>query len=97
MGQPAEEFDVVGFEKKLNNLKDTQESIQSVSSWCLQHRANHKKIVSSWLNVLKQAKMEQRLTLFYLANDVIQYSKRKQYEFVESWGTTLQRATTMVR
>lgn len=37
------------------------------------------------------------MTLFYLANDVIQYSKRKNYEFVESWGTALQRATTMVR
>lgn len=42
-------------------------------------------------------KVEHRLTLFYLANDVIQYSKRKNFEFVESWGTTLQRATTMVR
>lgn len=42
-------------------------------------------------------KVEHRLTLFYLANDVIQYSKRKHYEFVESWGTALQRATTMVR
>lgn len=43
------------------------------------------------------AKVEQRLTLFYLANDVIQYSKRKNYEFVESWGTTLQKATPLVR
>lgn len=37
------------------------------------------------------------MTLFYLANDVIQHSKRKNYEFVESWGTSLQRATTLVR
>jgi hypothetical protein len=42
-------------------------------------------------------KVEHRLTLFYLANDVIQHSKRKNYEFVESWGTSLQRATTLVR
>lgn len=42
-------------------------------------------------------KIEQRLTLFYLANDVIQYSKRKNFNFVESWGTALQKATTMVR
>lgn len=42
-------------------------------------------------------RVEHRLTLFHLANDVIQYSKRKNYEFVESWGTTLQKATTMVR
>ncbi|CAG2059334.1 unnamed protein product [Timema podura] len=85
------------FEKKLAQLKDTQESIQSLSSWCLQHRSQHKKIVSCWLRVLKKVKVEHRLTLFYLANDVIQYSKRKNYEFVESWGTALQRATPMVR
>lgn len=42
-------------------------------------------------------RVETRLTLFYLANDVIQYSKRKNLEFVESWGTALQKATTMVR
>lgn len=42
-------------------------------------------------------KIESRLTLFYLANDVIQHSKRRNYEFVDSWGTTLQRATTLVR
>lgn len=138
------EFDSVDFEKRLTNLKDTQESIQVLSSWCLQNRSHHKKIVTSWLLVLKQGKnfiysqsivsamptlnntiislkwekhlswklktfinfndfisflvkVEHRLTLFYLANDVIQYSKRKNYEFVESWGTALQRATTMVR
>lgn len=28
---------------------------------------------------------------------MIQYSKRKNYDFVDSWGTALQRATTMVR
>ena len=42
-------------------------------------------------------KTESRLTLFYLANDVIQYSKRKNYEFVDGWATALQRATPMVR
>lgn len=42
-------------------------------------------------------KIESRLTLFYLANDVIQHSKRRNYEFVDSWGTSLQKATTLVR
>lgn len=42
-------------------------------------------------------RVDHRLVLFYLANDVIQYSKRKRYEFVECWATALQRATTMVR
>ncbi|XP_021701197.1 uncharacterized protein LOC5571655 isoform X4 [Aedes aegypti] len=93
----AGEFDVPAFEQKLKELKDTQDSIQQLSAWCLQRRTHHKKIVSSWLNVLKQVKVENRLTLFYLANDVIQYSKRKNYEYVDSWGTYLQKATTLVR
>lgn len=42
-------------------------------------------------------KIESRLTLFHLANDVIQNSKRKNYEYVDSWGTYLQKATTLVR
>lgn len=93
----TEEFDVDLFETRLESLKDTQEGIQQVSKWCLAHRGHHKKIVSSWLNVFKRVRVEHRLVLFYLANDVIQYSKRKRYEFVESWATALQKATTMVR
>lgn len=96
MGE-SEEFNTLTFEKKLMQLKDTQESIQGLSSWCLKQRSHHKKIVASWLNVLKRVKVEQRLVLFYLANDVIQYSKRKNYEFVESWGLNLQKATPLVR
>lgn len=49
------------------------------------------------INCLILVKIEHRLALFYLANDVIQHSKRKNYEFVASWGTTLQKATTLVR
>ncbi|XP_053691520.1 uncharacterized protein LOC128740036 isoform X2 [Sabethes cyaneus] len=96
-GSGGGDFDVPGFEQRLRDLKDTQDSIQQLSAWCLQRRSHHKKIVSSWLNVLKQVKVESRLTLFYLANDVIQYSKRKNYEYVDSWGTYLQKATTLVR
>ncbi|XP_028041782.1 regulation of nuclear pre-mRNA domain-containing protein 2 isoform X1 [Bombyx mandarina] len=96
MGE-TEDFNTLAFEKRLMQLKDTQESIQSLSSWCLKQRTHHKKIVSSWLNVLKRVKIEQRLVLFYLANDVVQYSKRKGYDFVESWGLYLQKATPLVR
>ncbi|KAG5675277.1 hypothetical protein PVAND_005191 [Polypedilum vanderplanki] len=91
------EFDSEKFERRLLNLKDTQDSITSMSKWCLSKRAAHKQIVKSWLKVLKEVKIEQRLTLFYLANDVIQHSKRKGYEFVDSWATALQRASTLVR
>ncbi|KAG8222834.1 hypothetical protein J437_LFUL010346 [Ladona fulva] len=85
------------FEKKLLSLKDSQDSIQNLSAWCLQHRQQNKKIVAIWLKVLRKVKPDQRLTLFYLANDVIQYSKRKGYEFVQTFAPALQKATTLVR
>ncbi|KPU73081.1 uncharacterized protein Dana_GF15060, isoform B [Drosophila ananassae] len=93
----TETFDEELFETRLEALKDTQDGIQQMSNWCLQHRSNHKKIIQCWLNVFKRVRVDHRLVLFYLANDVIQYSKRKRYEFVECWATALQRATTMVR
>ncbi|XP_050299638.1 uncharacterized protein LOC126738378 isoform X2 [Anthonomus grandis grandis] len=91
------EFSALQFEKSLLNLKDSQDSINQCCQWCLKNRQHYKKIVNSWLNVLKRVKIEQRLTLFYLANDVVQYSKRRNYEYVDTWGTAIQKATTMVR
>lgn len=55
------ELDSVEFEKRLTNLKDTQDSIQALSTWCLQNRSHHKKIVASWLLVLKQGKIKRWL------------------------------------
>lgn len=50
-------FDVEAFEKRLKNLKDTQEGIQGLSAWCLLNHVHHKKIVTAWLQVLKQGKI----------------------------------------
>lgn len=50
----SSEFDVEFFERKLHSLKDSQESIQGLSAWCLERRQHHKKIVATWLQVLKK-------------------------------------------
>lgn len=50
-------FDESVFEEKLLYLKDTQDSIGSLSSWCLLHKEFHEKIVSTWLNVLKKGNL----------------------------------------
>jgi hypothetical protein len=50
------EFDCERFEKKLLNLKDTQDSITGLSKWCLSKHAAHKPIVKSWLKILKEGK-----------------------------------------
>lgn len=52
------EFDSDKFERKLLNLKDTQDSITGLSKWCLSKHAAHKPIVKSWLKILKEGKLE---------------------------------------
>jgi CID domain len=57
-------FSEAHFEKSLTNLKNTQESIAGLSSWCLQHKQHHKKIVNCWFRVMKKG-----LFLFVVQND----------------------------
>ena len=86
------------FEKKLSHLKDTQESIQGLSAWCLSHKSDFAHIIKCWLKAVCKGKVEQRLTLFYLANDVIQHSKKKGCaDIVSAWEGALVEATPFVR
>lgn len=50
----SDTFDADFFEQKLHSLKDSQDSIQQLSAWCLERKQHHKKIVSTWLQVLKK-------------------------------------------
>jgi len=86
------------FEKKLSHLKDTQESIQGLSAWCLAHKSAFLHIIKCWLKAVRKAKVDQRLTLFHLANDVVQHSKKKGCpEIVSAWEPALLEATPFVR
>ena len=69
MAKNGTHFSESHFEKKLSNLKDTQESIQGLSAWCLSHKTDLNHIIKCWLKAIKKGKPEQCLTLFYLAND----------------------------
>lgn len=85
-------------EKKFQSVTNTQDNIQTLSLWILHHKAHHQKIVSSWMKVLQKSKISHRLTLFYLANDVIQIGKRKgSSQFVNSFAEVLREATLLVR
>ena len=91
-------FNESSFEKKLSNLKDTQESIQGLSTWCLHNKIYFKQIINCWLVTVRKSKPEQRLTLFHLANDIIQYSRKKGLQhIVSAWEPTLKEATPFVR
>lgn len=68
-------------EKRFNAVSTSQGSIQSLSFFCLHYKAHHKKIAQIWLRCLQKAKIHHRLTLIYLANDIVQNAKRKNATF----------------
>jgi len=56
MSTSSKVFDDAAAEKRFLNAKNTQESIQSVSNWAMQHKSHHEKIVAVWFSALKKCK-----------------------------------------
>lgn len=76
-------------EKKLSELSNSQQSVQTLSLWLIHHRKHSSPIISVWHKELKKAKSGRKLTFLYLANDVIQNSKRKGPEFTRDFESVL--------
>ncbi|XP_065317623.1 regulation of nuclear pre-mRNA domain-containing protein 2-like isoform X2 [Gordionus sp. m RMFG-2023] len=70
-------FDVNRLKEKFYALNSTQDSVQTLSLWILHHKAHCEKIIEIWLKVFKKSNSKQKLNMFYLANDVIQNSKKR--------------------
>uniref|UniRef100_A0A8C5DAN6 Regulation of nuclear pre-mRNA domain-containing protein 1A-like n=1 Tax=Gouania willdenowi TaxID=441366 RepID=A0A8C5DAN6_GOUWI len=79
-------FSEVALEKKLSELSNSQQSVQTLSLWLIHHRKHSKTIVAVWFNELKKAQVSRKLTFIYLANDVIQNSKKKGPEFTQDFA-----------
>ena len=86
------EFSEAILEKKLTELRDSQKEIQSLSQYCVQHRQHCKLIVKAWYKNLKVTSLARKLTAMYLANDVVQNSKKKGPEFAKEFGHVLKKA-----
>ncbi|XP_057800500.1 uncharacterized protein LOC131015984 isoform X2 [Salvia miltiorrhiza] len=71
---------------KLSKLNSSQQSIETLSHWCIFHMNKAKQVVETWDRQFHCAPREQRLAFLYLANDILQNSRRKGAEFVaEFW------------
>ncbi|BFZ60344.1 hypothetical protein YB2330_001380 [Saitoella coloradoensis] len=78
---------------KLAALNDSQEGITSVSQWILFHRRNAAQSVEIWFDSLLKASSSRKLSLIYVANDVVQQSRaKKRTEFVEAFSPVIVRA-----
>ncbi|XP_051791631.1 regulation of nuclear pre-mRNA domain-containing protein 1A-like isoform X5 [Erpetoichthys calabaricus] len=82
-------FSETALEKKLLELSSSQQSVQTLSLWLIHHRKHSKTIVTVWNRELKKAKAGRKLTFLYLANDVIQNSKRKGPEFTKDFAPVI--------
>lgn len=72
-------------------------NIQSaLSRWCTSFRKKAKQIVETWDKLFKSAQKEQRVAFLYLANDILQNSRRKGSEFVNEFWKVLPAALKQV-
>ncbi|XP_062869185.1 regulation of nuclear pre-mRNA domain-containing protein 1A-like [Trichomycterus rosablanca] len=82
-------FSEPALEKKLAELSNSQQSVQTLSLWLIHHRKHSRTIVKVWYNELTKAQVSRKLTFLYLANDVIQNSKRKGPEFTQDFAPVI--------
>ncbi|CAH9084633.1 unnamed protein product [Cuscuta europaea] len=73
-------------EDKLSKLTTTQQCIETLSHWCIFHRSNAQQVVTTWEKQFNSSELNHKVPLLYLANDILQNSKRRGNEFVtEFW------------
>ncbi|KAH8345900.1 hypothetical protein KR067_008723 [Drosophila pandora] len=75
--------------KKLAELNSSQQSIQTLSLWLIHHRKHSAAIVKTWQRELENVPEPKKLTFMYLANDVIQNSKKKGPEYGKEFSHVL--------
>ncbi|CAK9322826.1 unnamed protein product [Citrullus colocynthis] len=84
-----EVFEAQVLAEKLSKLNNSQQSIESLSRWCISHRKKAKQIVETWDKLFNSSQKEQRVSFLYLANDILQNSRRKGSEFVNEFWKVL--------
>ncbi|XP_018415407.1 PREDICTED: regulation of nuclear pre-mRNA domain-containing protein 2 [Nanorana parkeri] len=85
-------------DRKLQTISNTMESIQNLSTWCIENKKQHGTIVHYWLKWFRRSGFPHRLNLFYLANDIIQNCKRRNaIVYRDSFADVLPEAASLVR
>ncbi|CAL8295100.1 unnamed protein product [Merluccius merluccius] len=64
-------------DRRFGGVSNTMESIQGLSTWCIDNKKFHNLIVRHWMKWLRKSDAAHQLNLVYLANDIIQNCKRK--------------------
>ncbi|XP_074309149.1 uncharacterized protein LOC141643754 [Silene latifolia] len=78
--------------EKLAKLNSSQQSIETLSHWCIFHMNKSKLVVETWDKQFHCSARDQKLPFLYLANDILQNSRRKGVEFVAEFWRVLPEA-----
>ncbi|XP_049933159.1 uncharacterized protein LOC116249911 isoform X2 [Nymphaea colorata] len=82
--------------EKLSKLNNSQQSIETLSHWCIFHRKKAKQVVETWEKLFSSSQKDQCISFLYLANDILQNSRRKGSEFVNEFWKVLPGALNKV-
>lgn len=61
----------------------------ALSHWCVSNRKKARQIVETWEKMFKSSQKEQCVPFLYLANDILQNSRRKGSDFVNEFWKVL--------
>jgi len=62
-------------------VTNTQASINKLSTWIIDNKNDASQVTEFWLSQLQKSDNDHRLTLLYVANDVIQNCRKRGSEF----------------
>ena len=68
----------------------------ALSHWILYHRKQYEQVVSVWLTQFRASRTEGQMTLLYLANDIVQNSRKKSPQFVKRFELVLPEAARIL-
>lgn len=85
-----------GLSTKLQRLSSSQQSIESVSSFCIFYHKDARGVVQIWDQEFYKANSERKLALLYLANHILQEGRKKGMGFCEEYFKVLPKALSFV-
>ena len=85
-----------GLVQKLQRLSQSQQSIESVSSFCIFYHKDARGVVQIWDQEFYKATAERRLALLFLANHILQEGRKKGMVFQEEFFKVLPKALSFV-
>uniref|UniRef100_A0A0A8Y915 CID domain-containing protein n=1 Tax=Arundo donax TaxID=35708 RepID=A0A0A8Y915_ARUDO len=82
--------------QKLAKLNSSQQSIETLSHWCVFHHRCCRQVVETWDCEFFSAPCERRVSLLYLANDIMQNSRKEGSGYITEFMRVIPAALSEV-